>query len=361
MQLAEVIERVQTDLRRGRLRNEAAVSQGVVLQILQALGWPVFETAVVAPEYTVEGKRVDYALCHPADKPLVFLEAKRTGSTEEGADRQLFEYAFHQGVRMAVLTNGQEWHFYLPAEHGSYADRRVYKLDLLERDGSESANRLRRYLGYGAVCSGEALEAACSDHTGVVRQREIAKYMPRAWERLLQEPDEGLVQRLVEKTEDISGHQPNHDECADFLAGLSQSTGGIPREHPRRGEGTAPPVRPVLAPHETGFVLRGREQSCGAAREILVTVLRLLAEEDPTFLQRFAARKHGHKRRYVASEKAELYRGRPELCEKYSEQLPSGWFVGTNYGRAGIESILQMACEVAGLRFGVDLVIHLGG
>ena len=37
---------------------------------------------VVAPEYSLEGRRVDFALCHPAGKPLVFVEVKtRSGTT----------------------------------------------------------------------------------------------------------------------------------------------------------------------------------------------------------------------------------------------------------------------------------------
>lgn len=53
----------------------------------------------VAPEYTVGTKRADYASCTPpAGKPLVFLEVKSVGQAE-GAERQLFEYAFERGAR----------------------------------------------------------------------------------------------------------------------------------------------------------------------------------------------------------------------------------------------------------------------
>jgi hypothetical protein len=48
---------------------------------------------------------------------------------------------------MAVLTDEQEWHFFLPTEQGDYGERRVYKLDLLERDSQEAEAGLERYLG----------------------------------------------------------------------------------------------------------------------------------------------------------------------------------------------------------------------
>ena len=157
--LRDVIEQIQNDLRSGRFTNEAAVSQGIVLPVLYELGWPVFDTRSVAPEYALEGRRVDFALCDGSDRPKVFLEVKRVGQAE-GRDRQLFEYAFHRGVPVAILTDGQEWSFYLPGEEGHYEERRVYKIDLLERDATECNDRLTRYLGHMRVMSGEALEAA---------------------------------------------------------------------------------------------------------------------------------------------------------------------------------------------------------
>jgi predicted type IV restriction endonuclease len=78
--LIDSIERIQRDLRAGRFANEAAVSQGVLLPLLHELGWPVFDTRVVAPEYALEGRRVDYALCDRSERPIAFVEAKRVGS-----------------------------------------------------------------------------------------------------------------------------------------------------------------------------------------------------------------------------------------------------------------------------------------
>ncbi|EQD78280.1 Type I restriction enzyme R protein N terminal domain protein, partial [mine drainage metagenome] len=115
---------------------EASVQQGIVLRLLHALSWPSYDTQIVCPEYSLEGRRVDYALCHPPGKPIAFVEVKQIGQSE-GAERQLFEYAFHVGVPLAILTDGQEWNFFLPGEQGDYGERRVYKLDIVERDISE--------------------------------------------------------------------------------------------------------------------------------------------------------------------------------------------------------------------------------
>jgi predicted type IV restriction endonuclease len=63
-------------IRAGRFPNEATVSQGIVRRLLDLLSWPVYDTDIVMPEYSVSGRRVDYALCHPPQKPIVFIEVK---------------------------------------------------------------------------------------------------------------------------------------------------------------------------------------------------------------------------------------------------------------------------------------------
>jgi predicted type IV restriction endonuclease len=156
--LDQELQTIQAGLRSGIFPNEASVSQGIVLRILNALGWPTYDTQVVSPEYGLEGRRVDFSLAHPRNKPRVFIEVKQVGQSD-GAERQLFEYAFHKGVPMVILTDGREWNFFLPGELGDYGERRVYKLDILERSTEESVLRLERYLSYARVCAGDALAA----------------------------------------------------------------------------------------------------------------------------------------------------------------------------------------------------------
>jgi predicted type IV restriction endonuclease len=63
------IEQIREAIRLGLFTNEAAISQGIVLSILHALSWPTYDTRIVSPEYSVEGRRVDFALCHPLRSP----------------------------------------------------------------------------------------------------------------------------------------------------------------------------------------------------------------------------------------------------------------------------------------------------
>ncbi|HOV90298.1 MAG TPA: hypothetical protein PKW07_06250 [Syntrophorhabdaceae bacterium] len=365
MAILNHIEKVQERLRRGEFTSEAAVSQGILLPALHELGWPVFDTNVVVPEFSVEGRRVDFALCHPAGRPSVFIEVKKVGFSE-GADRQLFEYAFHLGVPMAVLTDGQEWSFYLPGEKGRYDERRVYKLDLLERDIEEAANRLERYLKYERVCSGEALKAARADYQNVARDREIEATLPRAWATLLEEPDSLLLDLLAEKVEDLCGYKPDLDLCNRFLTSkrghdvdspnAMQPHVQTPRlQEPEKGERFSR-TRTI---ENFSFVFEGKTYHARSAREVMVRVFQLLEKADPGFLERFASRKHGKKRRYIARDKKELYPGRPDLAEEHSIEIAPGWWLGTNYSRSNIQHILDLALEVVQPKLGSTIRVSV--
>lgn len=372
MDITQHIQEICHGLKEGRFINEASVSQGIVLRVLQALSWPIFDSSIVAPEYTLEGRRVDYALCSPANKPAVFIEVKQVGQAE-GAERQLFEYAFHQGIPMAILTDGQEWHFYLPGEQGRYTERRFYKLDLLEREISESVTKLNRYLLYPSIASGEAFDAARKDYKNISKNRQILEAIPSAWMKLIQEQDELLMELLSDKVESLCGYKPSPDIIENFFMTLQQATNNHPQTQHKKKQ-AVPSNRKqtnkriisissdkVNQPKGIGFILDGKEYDARSAREVLILVLKELHKRDSTFLSRFAARpKHGRKRRFIAQSKHELYPDRPDLCKEYSEQIAPGWWAGTNYSRGNIMKIIAMASEVAGVSMDSELVINLG-
>jgi predicted type IV restriction endonuclease len=81
---------ITTRLRQGRFPNEQAISQGIALRVLQELGWDTWDTNGVWPEYQTGEGRADFALCHPATKPGVFIEVKQPGKAED-AVRQALE------------------------------------------------------------------------------------------------------------------------------------------------------------------------------------------------------------------------------------------------------------------------------
>jgi len=95
MPLQSDIEDIRSKLKAGGYQNEAGISQGIILRLLHTLGWPIFDSSHVTPEYKLGTGRVDFALCHPPRKPTILIESKDVGSAY-GSEKQLVEYAFHQ-------------------------------------------------------------------------------------------------------------------------------------------------------------------------------------------------------------------------------------------------------------------------
>lgn len=102
-------------------------------------------------------------------------------------------------------------------------------------------------------------------------------------------------------------------------------------------------------------VLLGEAYQVATARDVLVTALQRLQGLDPQVLPALS-HKTGRTRRIVASTPAALYPGRPDLA-KHSYRLEEDWWVGTNYSTRDIDRIVRLACSIAGLEFGADLVV----
>jgi hypothetical protein len=352
-------------LRQGKIPNEQAISQGVVLRVFQELGWDTWDTTVVWPEYQTGEGRADFALCHPASKPAVFTEVKQPGKAED-AVRQALEYAFHVGVPFVVLTDGRTWSFYLPAEQGSYEDRRVYKLDLFERPPAEAGEILHRYLDRARVESGEALEAARKEYRSRNRRSQAKAAIPEAWRDLVEKGDELLVEMLTSAVESKTGVRPDADDVAEFLADLGkpifvEAPHGNGTQRVGAGSPRIPTVHPASESSRSGkLVLLGKIHPYHNAKDAMVIVLRELAKTNPSFLERCSQHPdaQGRKRRYIARTPEELYPDREDLREM-REILPGGWMVATNLNNVLKKTIIRLAAETAGLSFGKELIVEL--
>lgn len=363
MDLRQTITDIRNKIKADSFHNEASITQGIVMRILTSLGWPSYDTQLVYPEYSLAGTRVDLALCHPKNKPLVFVEVKQPGNSK-GADRQLFEYAFHTGVPMAILTDGQEWHFYLPAEQGAYQERRVYNLDILERDLSEIILRFERYLSYDNIRVGTAIDSARKDYRDVSKEREIRQTLPKAWKRLIEERDELLVELIIDKVESLCGYKPKSTQVEQFLHRFEPAPSGVistKKQSTRKSVATSNRRNSQNGTFKRyGYYLNGEFYPTRNGIDTLIQVFEKFTELDNTFPKRFAGlSKHGSKRRYLAEDKYELYPGRPDFAETKAHQLSCGWWVGKNYSKRDIKKIIGKAAEVMSLNLGNDIKVHL--
>lgn len=317
-------------LRQDEFPNEQAISQGVVLRVLRALGWDTYDTNVVWPEYQTGDGRADFALCYPPSKPAIFIEVKHIGRAEGSSVKQALAYAFHCGVPFVVLTDGRIWSFYLPAERGNYEDRCVCRVDLNTRSPSEAADAFVCYLACENVISGKSLDLARAAYRSRNRRSQARAAIPIVWQDLVRKKDGRLIEILIDAVESKVGIQPDADDVEEFLGGASPSS--EPHEPPRVLPKRPPKLDPPLEnPLPNQLLLRGRRYDCATGKDAMVIVLRELAVSDPLFLERCsrdpAAR--GRKRRYIARTVEELYPDREDLRGLH-EKLPGGWLVSTN-------------------------------
>ncbi len=362
MNLENALNDIVARLRQGRFPNEQAISQGIVLRILQELDWNTWDTSIVWPEFQTGEGRSDFALCHPQTKPAIFIEVKQPGKAED-AVRQALEYAFHTGVPFIVLTDGRTWSFYLPAEQGSYEERRVYKLDLFERSSSEAAEILQRYLLRSRVESGEALEIARTEYRSRNRRSQARAAIPEAWRELVEKGDELLVEMLASAVESKAGVRPDDNDVAEFLANLGKTAVGesIQKQTPQPFRNARPIVTFTNSESTRSgqLTLLGKTYQYNNAKDAMVIVLRELAKNDSSFLERCSQHPdaQGRKRRYIAQTPEELYPDREDLREM-REDLPGGWFVATNLNNVLKKTIIRLAAEVANLQFGKDVIVE---
>lgn len=228
MGLREHIEDIRNRLKSNQYPGgKQAVRQGIIDRLLSNLSWPMYDTKIVYPEYPVGGGNVDYALCHPASTPRVFIEAKKLGTlekTDERPEEQLFGYDSHVRVSIAVLTDGKIWRFFNPAGTGTWADRRVKELNLAAEDTEENIKYLEKYLSHEAVQAGRAEKALQEDYDALEHQKRIAKHLPKAWRNLVKKSDSDnlLIELVSEETKELCGDTPSNEQVRFFLNSLEK-------------------------------------------------------------------------------------------------------------------------------------------
>jgi hypothetical protein len=202
--------------------DETSTKQALVLPIFQYLGWDIFNIEEVKPEYGVENKRVDFSLrIEKSDK--VFVEAKNTTESLENHEEQLLDYAFRQGVELAVLTNGITWSFYLPTQKGDWKARKFYTIDILQQETKEAKTKFSELLSKNNILSGKALQIADEIYRGRQKRIRIEETMPEAWNKIISEPDEVLVDLIAETTEKLCGYKPEHKSVKEFLSSQKEN------------------------------------------------------------------------------------------------------------------------------------------
>ncbi|KEF34898.1 restriction endonuclease [Deinococcus sp. RL] len=119
---------------------EAVVRQAIVLRLLQAAGFDIWNPAEVVPEETnATGNRADFLIRVGAGK--FALEVKGMGVTLAASHfQQAATYAVNEGTRWAVVTNGRVW--LVIDEHlpGKWEERVALRTELAQEGDTFAAD-----------------------------------------------------------------------------------------------------------------------------------------------------------------------------------------------------------------------------
>ena len=191
-----------------------AIKQGIVLKLLSLLDWDPFNMDEIQPEFSVAKGKIDFALMKK-DTPKVFISVEKDFKDFEKSEDGLLNRAVECDVAIAVFTDGLTWCFLLPLVEGNIEDKKVRTLEIHEEKPEDIQQGFMDFLSKKQVTSDETQKIAEDIFNKRKRALLIEEHLPKAWEKLMAEPEKWLVGIISEMTEELCGQKPDEDAVED--------------------------------------------------------------------------------------------------------------------------------------------------
>lgn len=204
--LAQIVEKINT-YRSIYEKNEAAVRTQVINPVLSYLGWdPGNPEEVLVEDSTTEGKP-DYTLIKNGKKVL-FIEAKNLSvNIDDKVINQLAKYAFAEGTKYGVVTNGTVWILVK-----SFPKQIIWEVDLKNREMSVVIEHL-------TTISKTNIDSL----NDVLKKMEKTNILEKAFESFLKDPEKVIKALMSVVKQEIKSINTDPDllfkdtEIKDFL------------------------------------------------------------------------------------------------------------------------------------------------
>lgn len=143
MEFAERLIALATKVRQQRvnIQTEEATKNAFVMPFISTiLGYDVFNPLEVVPEFVADvgvkkGEKIDYAIVHNGNVQMLIECKKSSEPLRIEHTSQLFRYFAATQARIAILTNGEKYHFYTDLDAPNRMDAKPFLiLDLTEID-----------------------------------------------------------------------------------------------------------------------------------------------------------------------------------------------------------------------------------
>ena len=143
MEFTEAIRALAIKVRNQReaIQTEEATKNAFIMPFISTvLGYDVFNPLEVVPEFTADvglkkGEKIDYAIMRDGEVQMLIECKKSKEALKIEHASQLFRYFAVTNARIAVLTNGETYHFYTDLDAPNRMDDKPFLvLDLMDID-----------------------------------------------------------------------------------------------------------------------------------------------------------------------------------------------------------------------------------
>jgi hypothetical protein len=186
-------------------------------------------------------------------------------------------------------------------------------VEVYDQDSEEITQKFVDFLLKENVISGKSIENAENIYKGKQKQYLIKETLPKAWNKIVEGPDEDLVELIAETTEKLCGYKPEYATVERFITSNIQKVGYPPI---LKSSVTTPPTGD--SPGRTGeavesyrgksissFVFKKTRYDVKSWKDMLVQICNImLATHRDRFEQVLSL--GGYKRRYFARNPSEL-------------------------------------------------------
>ena len=288
----------------------SSVKLGVVLRMLNAAGWDVFDVSQVVPDYPTGNGKVDFALVADSPRgtsgpatPQVLLELKPFSENLDGGrfERRLVAQCARVGAPLAVLTNGRRWLLLFQAPDYQGASHRFCEADL-GGDPVAATEELNRYLSRDRVASGQAARSAERTLRDRTRDTVTRQAVLEGWRQVVLGLQDGLVELIATAAEQRTGYRPEARQVrrvlTDSRAELLPLAEGQAR--PSSAGGASFRRRPA------SFTFLSEMQSVSSWSDLMVQVCLVMRQRHPEDFEK-VLEVRGRERPYFSRSAEDLY------------------------------------------------------
>lgn len=241
----------------------ASLKQTVVMKLLFLLGWDIFNLKEVSPNHGVGKQQVDYAL-QIKNKSKVFVNVKKVGASLDKHQKELFKLAVAENVELSALTNGMAWQLFLTLGKKKPEQKQFCSINFASQSSQEIAKQLEEFLSKEQVAKGEALKRG-ETRINEKHQKLVEETLPKAWQQIISDPPDVLVNLLIEAAEKIGGFSPEKKTAAKFLSesiatALKTQTAAPAGKQPAPDTTAREPQRPSAPPEIPKPASRGYDE-----------------------------------------------------------------------------------------------------